>query len=678
MKRPAYEHDDSLEDTQDDSEGGPGWKHAPIKRFQRCTITPKDCSWTFPDGHFMAGLGNTTPPLQHYDLYTPPTVPVYGMDAGIHKNIFYLRENLPLSPEMSRSSTPCSEELPPLVHSDLDPPPQSHDADSDEDSLPESLPESLPDYTEDISRPITPQSFDSGSTRRFASSDHSLFTSFAEPHFSSVFANKLTFTPDVSIWLKKTSSEIELKDALVGAEQQSLALEHSFLSDLPERARDRILSYCTPGTPACRSLESSSDNETEQDSSTSEAAYQGACSSHVNHYPVLPHPDIKKSSKSQTKHPAMEIDPYGFGMSNSNIASLPECVRARIMSFCTEPRDLMALIKSSPVFLQPFRLNRHAIVSQVTNSMRFRFGGDMPHSCLMAARLRNMDSKSADVRPEALKVRARRIITTALKLSHRGALLHPLYSLRLLMFISDTLDKTESLMTRYAHQASTNKLGVKKLGHSYISEGLALSQTERKRFMDAICLYDAYCTAFFSENAVSSHDDTALRQSFFEDDGVPDEIIKRFYSITLYLKNLYLDWLSVALMKKHHDHPVNGENPSLLAPSVKHIDPLINHFICSGPSVLRMLQDQRAPVRYDFLLRLLDRCETDAEYLRSITAVRGKGVKRSWAYSEMAGLTQQEVLTAQHFWDPGLVESMKATCHRRPTIETQVRRILDA
>ncbi|PCD24713.1 hypothetical protein AU210_013829 [Fusarium oxysporum f. sp. radicis-cucumerinum] len=275
-----------------------------------------------------------------------------------------------------------------------------------------------------------------------------------------------------------------------------------------------------------------------------------------------------------------------------------------------------------------------------------------------------MESKGAGGSPEVLKATAKRTIKSILRLPPKGSLLHPLYSLRLLMFISDTLDKAEIVMTSYAHQAWTNKTGVKKLGPSHTAGDLVLSQTEKKRFIDAICLYDAYCIAFFSENAISSYDDTTLRQSFLEDDGVPGEIIKRFYSITLYLYHFYHYWISIAIMKRHYDLSAKGEDPSLFLPSKKHIGQLVNHFVCSGPNVFRMLQDMGAPGRYDFILKLLDRCETDAEYLQKITSSQSRGDKQVWAYRETADLNQQAVRTAQHFWDPVLVGSMKMTCHR--------------
>ncbi|SCO91516.1 uncharacterized protein FRV6_15644 [Fusarium oxysporum] len=623
MKRPAGDHDNSLEDIRNDSEKRPRMEQDQIGRHQ--------------DDNGVAGPSPLTPPVQHCDLYNNPDDAAHGMDVPMSKTINNLRNHLPLSPATSRSSTPVSEDVFSITHSNLDSPPRSPISDPGEDYLPSRLRNSFADCTLQSPHPISSQTC-SESPPCFLSPEYYQDPPFFEPTLTSVFADKSTFLSHMDIRFASMASDIEPRDAPAGFEQQRLAMENSFLPDPQKRALSWIMS----------------------------------------HYTTDPEVGIKKSSKSQTTHTAMEIDPYGFGMSSFNITRLPEWVRAKIMSFCTEPKDLITLIKSSPVFLQPFCRNRRAIVSQVIKGMRFRFGGDMPHSCLMAARLRNMESKGAEGSPEVLKATAKRTIKSILRLPAKGALLHPLYSLRLLMFISDTLDKAETVMTSYAHQAWTNKTEAKKLGPSHTAGNLVLSQTERKRFMYAICLYDAYCIAFFSENAISSPDDTTLRQSFLEDDGVPGEIVKRFYSITLYLHHFYHYWISSAIMKKHHDLSAKRENLSLFLPSARHIHQLINHFVCSGPSVFRMLQDMGAPRRYDFILKLLDRCETDVEYLQKITSTHGRGDKRIWAYGEMADLNQQAVQTAQYFWDPVLIGSMKIACHRWPTAGLQLRSRPDA
>lgn len=366
----------------------------------------------------------------------------------------------------------------------------------------------------------------------------------------------------------------------------------------------------------------------------------------------------------------MKTEPCDFGPRSSSIANLPECIRVRIMTFCREPKDLFSLISSSPVFLQPFIWSRHHIVSHITQRMRFRFGGDMPYSCLMAARLRNMESKSVDDNFEDLKGIMTTCIKRMLKLSPRGPLLHSSYSLRLLEFISDTLGTAERVMISYAHQAR-----VKNRGPSLTARNISLSRTERKRFMDAICLYDAYCTAFFSKYAISSDGDTALRQSFLEEDGIPGEIIKRFYSIALFLNHSYHGWISAAIEKRHHDLSFRGRNYTFFLPSEEHVGQLVNHFVCSGPSVFLMLKDVGRLERNNFLLKLLGRCKMDTAYHQKITTAQGRGDKRVWAYHEvMAALTWQEVQTAKHFWDPAVVGSMKTACHRRPSPRLPFRR----
>ncbi|EGU82729.1 hypothetical protein FOPG_11771 [Fusarium oxysporum f. sp. conglutinans race 2 54008] len=677
MKRPAGDHDNSLEDIRNDSEKRPRMEQDQIGRHQAYPFRPEHRPFVLPDDNGVAGPSPLTPPVQHCDLYNNPDDAAHGMDVPMSKTINNLRNHLPLSPATSRSSTPVSEDVFSITHSNLDSPPRSPITDSGEDYLPSRLRNSFTDCTLQSPRPISSQTC-SESPPCFLSPEYYQDPPFFEPTLTSVYADKSNFLSHMDIRFASMSFDIEPRDAPVGFEQQRLAMENSFLPDPQERALSWIMSHYTTDMSSHGPLERFPGYHTEGDYPEIEITWEDTSSSYVDCDPILPEVGIKKSSKSQTMYTAMEIDPYGFGMSSFNIARLPEWVRAMIMSFCTEPKDLITLIKSSPVFLQPFCRNRRAIVSQVIKGMSFRFGGDMPHSCLMAARLHNMESKGAEDSPEVLKATAKRTIKSILRLPPKGALLHPLYSLRLLMFISDTLDKAEIVMTSYAHQAWTNKTGVKKLGPSHTTGNLVLSQTERKRFMDAICLYDAYCIAFFSENANSSHDDTTLRQSFLEDDGVPGEIIKRFYSITLYLYHFYHYWISIAIMKKHYDLSAKGEDPSLFLPSKKHIGQLVNHFVCSGPSVFRMLQDMGAPGRYDFILKLLDRCETDAEYLQKITSTQSRGDKQIWAYREMADLNQQAVRTAQHFWDPVLVRSMKMACHRWPATELQLRSRPDA
>ncbi|KAG7410059.1 hypothetical protein Forpe1208_v011622 [Fusarium oxysporum f. sp. rapae] len=672
MKRLAGDHDNSLEDIKDDSEKRPRMEEEQREKHQAYPFRPEHRPFILPDGNGVAGPGPTTPPLQHCDLHNYPNDTVYGMDAPMSKTINNLRNHLPLSPATSRASTPVSEDVFSITHSNLDSPPQSPITDLGEDYLPSRLRNSFTECTLDSPRPISPQT-DSESLPRFLSPEYSQVSPFVVPNFTSVFADKSTFPSHMDSQFARRPSAIEPRDAPVGSEEQRLATENCFLPDPQERALSWIMSNYPTDMSSHGSLEAFSGHQSDESYPATEITWEDTSSSYGDHDPILPELDIQKSWKCQTLYPAMEIDPCDFGLSSSTLASLPECVRARVMSFCTEPKDLISLINSSPVFLQPFCRNRRSIVSEVIKNMRFRFGGDMPHGCLMAARLRNMESKGAEGSPEVLKATTKRTIKSILRLSPKGALLHPLYSLRLFMFISDTLDKAESVMATYAHQAWTNETGVKKLGPSHTAGDLVLSQTERKRFMDAICLYDAYCIAFFSENAISSHDDTTLRQSFFEDDGVPGEVIKRFYSITLYLHRFYHYWISIAMMKRHHDLSANCEGPSLFLPSAKHIGQLVNHFVCSGPSLFRMLQDMGAPGRYYFVLKLLDRCETDAGYLQKITSTQGRGDKRIWAYLEMADLNQQAVQTAQYFWDPVFVGSMKMACHRWPTAGLQLR-----
>jgi hypothetical protein len=439
--------------------------------------------------------------------------------------------------------------------------------------------------------------------------------------------------------------------------------------DLPNQVGCTHLWAISPHNPdvaphGC--LETSPDHHTKEEYPVNETICKDSCSGDVDDDSILPDCDVQSLSKIQTMYTPMEIEPRDFCPNSTTIASLPESILVMIMAFCIEPKDLLALIRSSPVFLQPFSQNRLTIVSSMIKNMRFRFGGDMPRSCLMAARLRNVESKGVAGNSRARKAAAGRVIKGIFGLSPKGPLLHPVYSLRHLEFVSGTLDTAESVMSSYASQARAYINRTSGLGP--LSEELPLSMTERKRFMDSICLYDAYCTAFLSEDAILSGYDTALRQSFLDQDGIPSEIATRFYSIMHHLRLSYSNWMYMAIGQRYRDIPAMFKSHCQLPPLEKHIDPLIDHFICSGPGFFRRLQDMRIAERYGFLLRQLERCEKDVAYRRKIRVAQGRGEERSWAYREIAvGLTLEEVKAAQHFWDPTIVWGVKSgspTCPR--------------
>ncbi|KAF5565933.1 hypothetical protein FNAPI_1482 [Fusarium napiforme] len=431
------------------------------------------------------------------------------------------------------------------------------------------------------------------------------------------------------------TSEME-PNALNSFEQPRLAIGDTVLPDPEERIHDWLESSHDPNVAPHGSLETSPDHHTKEEYPATETICKDSCSSDVDDDSILPECDVQRPSKMRKMHIPMEIDPRDCGPNSGTIASLPERILAMIMSFCIEPKDLLALIRSSPVFLQPFCKSRVAIVSPMIKHMRFRFGGDMPRTGLIAAKLQNMQSKGAG------KASARRVVQSILSFSPKGPLLHPYYSLRQLRFISDALGKAETVMSSYTDCAWENLNVVSKLGTSEISEEPVLSRTERKQFMDTFCLYDAYCTVFFSENAISADGDTAVWHSLLEEDGISREIPKRFYSIMTYLYDLYRDWIYMAIEKRYDDIPALE----------KQTDPLIEYLICSGPNVLQALQDKGASERYGYLFKLLNLCETSAAFRRKISFALGRGYKLLWPYREIAaGLTKEEVLTAEHFWD---------------------------
>ncbi|KAF5987529.1 hypothetical protein FBULB1_1918 [Fusarium bulbicola] len=606
-------------------------------------------AFILPDGN---GVARSSPP-------TPPLLPnhtndaVYGMDDSIPRAFDDLQYELLPPPAASDASTSVSEDPLSDPESNLGswpPSPISSNTGFDEEDRPIMLPclisERTPSPLSSSSEGYSESSFCS------LSSESSRVPQLSEPNFTYAFAEKDNSGSIMSPKIKP--------NALDRFEKQRLAIENTALPNPRERTHCWLMPLQTLDMSTHGLYDASPYHHAEGEYPATEPMRKDTSTSYAERRPIPAKGDTQKSLKRQKRYISMEIEPYNFGRSETTVASLPEYIRTMIMSFCTEPKDLIALINSSSVFLQPFCRSRRAIVSQITQSMRLRFGGDMPSSCLMVARLRNMESRSYAGSPEARKASAKRTIKKILTLTPKGPLLHPAYSLRQLKFVSEALETAESVMTGCAHHAWANRNGMSNLGPSHAVEDLVLSKTERKMFIDAICLYDAYCTAFFSENSLSTDDDIALRQSFLEEDGIPGEIINRFYSITTFLHLSYCNWIYIAMNEARYDLTAKEEKHRLIPLLEKHIGLLVNHFVYSGPSIFRSLQEMEATKRSRFLLRLLERCETDAAYRQKITSPQGREGNRLWAYREIAsGLTTEEVQTAQHFWDPAIVRSMK-------------------
>ncbi|KAF5658787.1 hypothetical protein FCIRC_12760 [Fusarium circinatum] len=611
-------------------------------------------AYILPDGNGMDRPSPPTPPLQDYDFLNHTNDAVYGMDTSIPRVFDNLRYELLPPPAASDAASSVSEDALSDPESNLGswpPSPISSNTGFDE----EHRPIRLPCLNSECTPSPLSSSFESYSESSFCSlaSEGSRVPQSSEPNFTYAFAEKDNSGSIMSPEIKP--------NALDSFEKQRLAIENTALPNTRERTHCWLMPLQTLNMSTHGFYEAFPYHDAKEEYLATEPMWKYTSTRYAERRPVPAKGDTQKSLKRQKMYIPMDIEPYEFGRSKTTVASLPEYIRTMIMSLCTEPKELIALINSSSVFLQPFCRSRRAIVSQITQSMRLRFGGDMPSSCLMVARLRNMESRRDCGSPEIRKASAKRTIKMILALTPRGPLLHPAYSLRQLKFVSEALGTAESVMTGYAHHAWANRNGMSNLGSSHAVKDLVLSKTERKMFIDAICLYDAYCTAFFSENSLSTDGDIALRQCFLEEDGIPGEIINRFYSITTFLHLSYCNWLYIAMNEARYDLTAKDENHRLLPLLEKYIGLLVNHFVCSGPSVFRMLQDKRATERSRFLLRLLERCETDAAYLQKITSPKGREGNRLWAYRETAGgLTMGEVQTAQHFWDPGNVRSMKA------------------
>ncbi|KAF5603241.1 hypothetical protein FPCIR_1437 [Fusarium pseudocircinatum] len=575
MKPPAYERCNSLEDTKNDSEKRPRMEHDRISRHR--SYASGDVILGDPNG--IARPRSHTPLLQDHGFANRTDGTFPGMVAPPFGTVDNLRIRRPPSSATSDTSPSDGDYASSVTYSNPDSRPQSLATSStsfEEERQPFWRPRPFAGRISPSPLSAPPETYPeypSCSLSSEKSEIHALF----EPNPTSAVAEKSPPPSPMGILLSETSSEMEPNE-LDSYEQERLEIEDTVLRNQKKRTLDWLTSSHIPDVAPDSSLETSPDHHTEEQYPATEAIWQESRSSDVADDSILPESDVQKPSKIQTKYTAMEIEPSGFGVNSTTIASLPECIRAMIMTFCIEPKDLLALIRSSPVFLQPFCQNRRAIVGRIIKHMRFRFGGDMPRSCLMVAWLRNMESKGAAGSPEVRKAAAKKAIEGTLSLSPKGPLLHPVYSLRHLRFISDTLDTAESVMSSYADQAWANKNGVSKLGPCHTAKELVLFKTERKRFMDAICLYDAYCTAFFSTNAISYSDDTALWQSFLEEDGIPGEVIKRFYSITTYLHHVYHYWIDMAIGKGSRDSTSMRENHSLGTHLEKRMNQLINHF----------------------------------------------------------------------------------------------------
>ncbi|KAF5637860.1 hypothetical protein F52700_4562 [Fusarium sp. NRRL 52700] len=640
MKRQTCDHDNSPGDDKENSKKRPKKEQDQIERN--------------PSYSPSVLYGPPTSPLQGYDFLKHENGNVVETDPPIPQKPYNFRHLLPPSPPISCASSPDSEDVSD-THSNLDSRHQSPITNSTE--YEEECPSTRPRSS--IAKRLLHSPL-SKSSDAF-SEPPSCSTSTEEPKNPPLLEPKLPSDMETHTTV---SSEIK-SNATDASEKQHLEDDNTHLPNREERTRCWVESPNTPDMAYHESLETPPSYQKEEGCPATEITWQGNSSGHINYGPILPEVGTQKTSEGQETYASTEI--CEFGLSRKTIASLPECIRAMIIAFCTEPKDLLSLIRSSPVFLQPFCQNRRDIVSQITRAMRFRFGGDMPHSCLMTALLRNMESKCAAGNGEALKATAQKIIKRILRLSPKGPLLHPSYSLRRLKFISDTLDKAERVMIDYAYQAS-NELGPSRAICN------ALSQSVKKRFMDAICLYDAYCILFLSENAILSEDETSLRQSFLEEDGIPGEVIKRFYSIMHYLENTYYCWINNAVDERLRAMPIKSKSSSLLISSANHIHQLVNYLAGSGPSVYRMLRDMESSRRSEFLLKSLERCKTNAAYHRKVTAAQGKGDKRHRAYHEIgASLSKLQVQTAHHFWDPARMDSLKRASLFWSAAELQLR-----
>ncbi|KAF9778544.1 hypothetical protein IL306_003653 [Fusarium sp. DS 682] len=359
----------------------------------------------------------------------------------------------------------------------------------------------------------------------------------------------------------------------------------------------------------------------------------------------------ESSSGNETTHTPFERPPKGLGTDRSSISILSFEARRRILSFCTDPRDLMALVLSSSVFLVPFCANRLSILGGVVKDMRFRFGGDMPINCMMAARLRSIRSQWKFDYTRVLEDSNKAAIERTFKGSCKGPMLHPSYSLRAFGFISEILVEAEGLMISYSCRAWNLS--------SALHEGqeLVLSATEKKRFLDAICLFEAYCTAFFFGNGVLFEEDSGLRQRFFEDYDGPEKNISRFYSIFYYLWDFYRFHLQIdgkhdqsSSLPSYVEATGGLGQPYLLTQSGDRLGQAVEAALCKGLQFFHELQQMETQAE---IRQFLDKHVKDSSTHSVFSNIKAECAYRwnPWAYIDMTGLTQTQIHTADRFWD---------------------------
>jgi hypothetical protein len=208
------------------------------------------------------------------------------------------------------------------------------------------------------------------------------------------------------------------------------------------------------------------------------------------------------------------------------------------MALCSSPSDLFSFMKASPKALACFLANRQTLMRQHTNALAARFDGRILPSALLAARLRHRRHRSpASPSTREAKKKTRRMII--FYLLHRDANLSALLPTRLsgLCALSTVLAEAEWVISNYAPEAWANmqhedpfRWAERRAQRS----ALELSVTERRKFHNALFLYESYCQAFFHNEEILFEEDEGLRRFFFDEYGGNVDV-RDFYSIVYFV-----------------------------------------------------------------------------------------------------------------------------------------------
>lgn len=224
----------------------------------------------------------------------------------------------------------------------------------------------------------------------------------------------------------------------------------------------------------------------------------------------------------------------------THIANLSPEIILEIMKLL-DLHDICTLIKTSPLFLRHFVAHRHQLLNSTGNDLRNRFLGYESPMCLSALRLRckqptNAPSTISEVHEaEQTSLRLYRHRNSGLELSETTPL-------SLLCNARQLLIELEWIMESYAPQAWYE------MQDSEIrrpeTQALFLSDTERRRFIQAAIHFETYCQMFFLHEKILFKRNASVRQAFFN--ASHKEGIKEgaFYSIAYYIFDQYLSMIS--------------------------------------------------------------------------------------------------------------------------------------